>query len=348
MRLDRMSLQVRFSRGSDSVLANMRYLCSLLFCLSFLLGCGSSPEVRTAKVTLQNVESTVTSVTSGTVRAEKIADLAFGAVGRVRALHVRVGDSVKEGTILAELENRDLQTVFETAQKEVKRRQTLRASNSLAQAELEHAERELELARMAFEKSRIVAPYDGLIAGLNLEVGQLSQITSVEPLPLMTIVDFRPRYIRAEFDEVDLARVTPGLAARVSILALRRAPFKATVRKVVPFISSVREQDRTAEVELTVDSENFTLPAGASADVEVIADLHTDVLAIPTRAVFGRGSNRSVFLVESGRLRKVALEVGIFNYDLTEIRSGVSLGSVVALPKEGLDFIDGMKVKPVS
>jgi HlyD family secretion protein len=325
----------------------MRYLSTLVF-LIFACGCSNPPEVRTAEVTRQTVESTVTSVTSGTVRAEKIADLAFGAVGRVRALHVRVGGSVKAGDVLAELENSDLQSVLETARREVARRQSLRATNSLAQSELEQAQRELEVARMAFEKSRIVAPYDGLIAGLTLEVGQLSQITAVQPLPLMTIVDFKPRYIRAEFDEVDLARVAVGMPARVTILALRRAPFAATVRKVVPFISSVREQDRTAEVELTVEAEGNVLPAGASADVEVIADLHKEVFAVPTRAVFGRGKNRSTFVVENGKLRKVPLEIGLFNYDLTEVLSGVPEGSLIAIPKEGLEFVDGMKVKPIS
>jgi len=324
----------------------MKRILSILVAV-FLVGCSNSPQVRSVAASRRTVEATVSSVTSGTVRAEKIADLSFGAVGRVQVLRVKVGDSVKEGEILAELEDRDLISVLRTAEREVGRRKQLRASNSLAQAELEQAEREFQIAKVAFEKSRIVAPYDGLIAELNLEVGQLSQITSVEPKPLMTIVDFAPRYIRAEIDEVDLARVTPGLKARVTILAVRREPFAGTVRKVVPYISSTREQDRTAEIELTVEAEGLTLPAGASADVEVVTEVRENVLSVPTRAVFGRGKNRHAFLVEAGMLRKAPLQIGLFNYDLTEVLSGLSETSVVALPEEGLEFTDGMKVKLV-
>jgi HlyD family secretion protein len=183
-----------------------------------------------------------------------------------------------------------------------------------------------------------------MIGELNLEVGQLSQITAVVPLALIRIVDQTPRYIRAEIDEADLARIKVGLLARAKILAVRREPFRATIRKVVPFVNSIREQDRTAEIELTVDSGGVLLPAGASADIEIIVDTRTDVVAVPSRTVLGRGSNRFVYVVDGSRLKRVPVTVGLYNYDRTEIVSGISEGTLVAQPTDLLEFKEGMKV----
>lgn len=291
------------------------------------------------------VESTVSSVNAGTVHAEQVAELAFGAVGRVKQLHVKLGDIVKQGQILAEIENDDLISAYQTALAEQKRRHELKALNLMAQAQVDEIKRLVDASRVAYEKSFIKAPYDGLIGELNLEVGQLSQITAVEPKALIRIVDLHPRYIRAEVDEVDLARISEGLPARVKILAARREPFPARIRKVVPFVSSIREQDRTAEIELTVESGETLLPAGASADVEIIVDSTDDAVTIPSRTILGRGTNRFVYVVDGSRLRKSSVKVGLFNYDRSQILSGLNVGEIVAQPTDTVDFEDGLRVK---
>lgn len=312
--------------------------------LALFAGCSKTPEIKAVKALKGSVESTVSSVNAGTVRAEQVAELAFGAVGRVKKLHVKLGDMVKAGDILAELENEDLIASYETARAEQRRRVELRAQNLISQSQVDEIRRVVDIARVAYEKSFIKAPYDGMIGELNLEVGQLSQITAVVPLALIRIVDTNPRYIRAEIDETDLGRITVGLPARAKILATRREPFSATIRKVVPFVNSTREQDRTAEIELTVDSGDVLLPAGASADIEIIVDTRTDVVAVPSRTVLGRGSNRFVYVVDGARLKKVPVTVGLYNYDRTEIVSGISEGTLVAQPTDLLEFKEGMKV----
>ncbi|NDC36680.1 MAG: efflux RND transporter periplasmic adaptor subunit [Proteobacteria bacterium] len=321
-------------------------LLSLFLSGIYLSGCSKTPEVKAVRAVKGSVESTVSSVNAGTVRAEQVAELAFGAVGRVKKLHVKLGDRVRAGDVLAELENEDLIASYETAQAEQKRRLALHAQNLLSQAQVDEIRRLVDGARVAYEKSFIKAPYDGMIGELNLEVGQLSQITAVVPLALIRIVDLNPRYIRAEIDEADLGRITMGLPARAKILAVRREPFPAKIRKVVPFVNSIREQDRTAQIELTVDSGGVLLPAGASADIEIIVETHNDVVAVPSRTVLGRGANRFVYVIEDTRLKKVPVKVGLYNYERTEILSGIAAGATVAQPTDILEFKEGMKVKP--
>lgn len=312
-----------------------------------LVGCSKPVEVNGFEAVKTRVEATVSSVTSGSVDAEHEVELAFGAVGRVSVLNVKLGSKVKQGDILAELENLDLKQTLTKANSDLARAKTLLQSKVLASTESEEALKAQELAHANYEKSLIRAPFDGVVAEINLEVGQLSQITAVIPRALIRLVDLEPRFVEAEIDEVDLPKVTLDLPARVKILAVRREPFTATVRKVVPFVNAAREQDRTSQIELTIENEGVLLPVGASADVEILTEARDDVLAVPSRAVFGRGGRRYVFKLVGPKATKTPVEIGLSNYDRTEIKNGITLGDVVLTPRESAELVDGASVKEI-
>ncbi len=310
------------------------------------VGCRKAPEVQVVRVGRASVEATVTGVSSGTVRAEQIAELAFGAVGRVREVNIHLGEIVRQGQILAQIENGDLKSRLDVTAEELNRAQRLSESKAASRSNVIQAQGLYDAAVTAYDKSIIRAPFDGLIAELNLEVGQLSQITAVIPLAPIRLVDTKPRYVRVEIDEVDLPKARVGLPARIKVLAVRREPFHATVRKVVPYISSIREQDRTSEIELVVDNEGILLPVGASADVEIVTDTKQDVVTALSKAVLGRGKERYVYRVESGRLKRVPVQVGISGFSLTEIVSGLTEGDELALPSDKADLRDGLAITP--
>ena len=300
-----------------------------------------------APVTKARVEATVSSVNSGTVRAEGNTELAFGTVGRVKEVNVTLGDSVKQGDTLALVENDDLKSRLQSTLEEYERSQRLSKSDAMSQSGVTQARANYDAAVTAYEKSLIKAPYDGVVAELNLEVGELSQITAVIPLALIRIVDVKPRYVRAEIDEVDLPKVKVGLPARVKILAIRKEPFKARVRKVVPFVSSIREQDRTSEIELDIDSEGLLLPAGASADVEVVTETKDNILTVTSRALLGRGEDRYVYVLNGAKLKKTPVKIGIYGYTVSEIVSGISPTDQVVLPSDKFELTDGLRVAVV-
>lgn len=313
--------------------------------LSLVIGCKKVSEVRVASIKLGEVEAVVVGVNSGTVKAEQVAELAFGAVGRVKRVAVSLGSSVNTGDILAEIENDDLHSQLEVAREELARAQRLEKNRAASRSTVIQAQGIFDSARIAYNKSLIVAPFDGLIVERNLEVGQLSQITAVIPAPALRIVDTKPRYILVDIDEVDSSKIALGQKARIKILAVRREPFSGVVRKVVPFVSSVREQDRTTAVELTIDSEGFLLPVGASADVEIITEQRKDVLVAPSQAVLGRGGTRHVFVVDSNQLEKRQVQVGISGFEATEIVQGLQLKDSIAMPSDKFELKDTMSVE---
>jgi len=330
--------------AARSVIKQITTLCAaILLCA----GCKGRPEVKVVPVAKAHVEATVSSVNSGTVRAERNTALAFGTVGRVKEVNFKLGDTVRQGDILAQVENDDLKSRLQSALEEYERSQRLSKSDAMSQSGVTQARANYEAAKTAYEKSLIKAPYDGVVAELNLEVGELSQITAVIPQAPIRIVDLDPRYVRAEIDEVDLPKVKVGLPARVKILAVRKEPFKATVRKVVPFVSTVREQDRTSEIELSIESEGALLPAGASGDVEVITETKDDVLTVSSKALLGRGADRYVYTLDGSRLKKVPVLIGIYGYTVSEVKSGLSPSDEVVLPSDKYELKDGLRVKVV-
>lgn len=315
-------------------------------CLS---DCSRKVSLSAVKVAESRVESTVTTTTSGTVDAEQQAVLGFNAIGRVSRINVRAGEQVKKDQILAELDNRDVRTIFEQASEDHGRAQKLFTEGLISKSAVDDARKALEIAKSSFERSVIRSPFEGLITELNLQVGELSSggsVTGTQGKAPLRMVDLKPRLIKGEIDESDISRVRVGMIARVKVLAVGKDIFAATVSQVVPFVGSTREQDRTSQIDLRFkELPNVVIPVGASADIEIVTEVKDKALAIPTRSLSGPPSDRSVFLVVDGKLSKRSVKTGIGNYNATEVVSGLALGDVISLPSDAFELSDGMKAK---
>jgi HlyD family secretion protein len=319
------------------------FLLLPLGCL-WLVSCSKPIPVVVAHVTKAPIEATISAVNAGTVTAERAAELSFGTVGIVAHVHVAVGDQVKEGQIIAELENGELNTALNNAERDVVRAKQLFSRKVLAPTELEAAVKALDIAQAAFEKSVIRAPFSGLITEENLEIGQLSQVTTPTAQALLRLVDLQRRYVVADIDEVDLPHLKLGMTARITILAKRREPFIGTVRKIVPFVSTKKEQDRTTLIELEVADDNERLPVGASAEVEIVADNRIDAVAVPTRALLGRSDERYLFTINEGKLKRIVVKLGLQSYDRSEVLEGITEGTTVVFPPVDTELKDGLAV----
>lgn len=327
-----------------------KYSALSLISLALLLtSCGPKTEIKAIKLASGVVESTVTTTNSGTVEARQQAELAFGTPGRIARIAVSLGDKVKAGTIIAELENSDLKAIYDEASKEFGRAEEFFKSGLVSRANLDSAKRAREVARTNLSKTMIIAPFDGMITALNIKVGEFYQssagITSPEKRIDVQIIDLKSRLIKGEVDEVDLQKIQIGQMARVKIPALRNQMINARLTKVVPFVSTVKDQDRTSQIELEIMDNSTLIPVGASADVEIIVEKKENARILPTSTLTGVGKDRGVFVVSDGKLVKKTVKVGTGNYDRVEVIEGVSAEDLIAQPLEGVELTEGMKVK---
>jgi HlyD family secretion protein len=123
--------------------------------------------------------------------------------------------------------------------------------------------------------------------------------------------------------------VQAGLKARISLDAFPNQAFPGHVRRVAPYVVDQEKQARTVEIEAVFeDPEKAGLLAGYSADVEVVLDQRADVLRVPTSVIL---PNKTVYVLDpkTDRLESRPVEVGIKNWEFSEIVSGLREGERV-------------------
>lgn len=280
----------------------------------------------------------------------------------------------KNETIAAEATIREACQLAELAQRQARRltelRQTKATSESaydeaIAAAKAKQASCEAATARLAVSRARVeaasatlertvlTAPFDGIVAEVNGEVGEY--ITPSPPgiatLPAVDLINMATLYVAAPIDEIDAAQIRPGMAVRISLDAFPKKSFPGKVRSISPYVLEVAKQARTVEIE--ADFAEHAAPdnllAGYSADVEVILDTRPDVLRIPTEALLKEGAVY-VFAKESGRLERRPVETGLANWKFTEVRSGVQKGETVvtSIDRQGLAAGVLVQAEPVA
>jgi HlyD family secretion protein len=215
-----------------------------------------------------------------------------------------------------------------------------------AKAAATRAESSVALARVAVSKMVLVAPFDGIVADTFIEVGEWTTPSppAIPVPPVLDLIDMRSIYVSAPMDEVDSARVKKGQPARVTVDSHRGRHFPAHVVEVAPYVEDRLEQNRTVEIELELDDQAFagTLLPGTSADAEVILSAREDVLRVPTSALLEGGK---VLVLEGDRLVEKRLELGLRNWDFTEVTGGLAAGDRVVVSLDRAEVKAGAKAR---
>lgn len=192
------------------------------------------------------------------------------------------------------------------------------------------------VARADLERTRLIAPFAGIIAEVNGEQGEYATPSppGIPTPPAVDLIDDSCFYISAPIDEVDAAQVRLGMGARVTLDAFGDQRFQGEVRRIAPYVLDEEKQARTVEVEVVIQESmgDRLLLAGYSADVEILIDRAEDVLWVPTVAV--RPGDPETLLVldrAAGRLVEQAIQTGLGNWEETQILEGVEEGDLVVL-----------------
>jgi HlyD family secretion protein len=190
----------------------------------------------------------------------------------------------------------------------------------------------VDLAKAELAKTVLLAPFEGVVADTFIEEGEWTAPSppALPIPPVLDLIDTRSIYVSAPMDEVDSGRIRKGQSARVSVDSQPGRHFPARVVEVAPYVLDRLEQNRTVEIELELDdpSDAAGLLPGTSADAEVILSARDGVLRVPTQALL---EGNRVLVLEKDRLAERALQIGIRNWDWTEVASGLSAGESVVV-----------------
>ncbi len=208
------------------------------------------------------------------------------------------------------------------------------------------AESAAALARATVAKTVLLAPFDGIVADTFIEVGEWTTPSppAIPVPPVLDLIDTRSIHVSAPMDEVDSARIRTGLPARVTVDSRPGQHFPARVVEVAPYVVDRVEQNRTVEIELELDDAAVaaTLLPGTSADAEVILSAHGGVLRVPTSALLEGGK---VLVLERDRLDERPLQLGVRNWDFTEVTGGLAEGALVVVSLDRPEIKPGAKAR---
>ncbi len=202
----------------------------------------------------------------------------------------------------------------------------------------------VDVAKAELERTLLRAPFAGVIAEIN---GELGEFVTPSPVgiptpPTVDLVDGSCLYISAPIDEVDAPAVKVGQRAAITLDAFPGQRFPGFVRRVAPYVLDLEKQARTVEIEAEIENpEAWNLLPGYSADVEVTLENRENVLRIPTQAVI---EGRRVLVLDSGsgRLASRDIERGVANWEFTEVRTGLEAGELVVTSVDREGVADGV------
>ena len=210
-----------------------------------------------------------------------------------------------------------------------------------ARAQEKVSESRIQVAEAALEQTRLTAPFDGIVAEVNGEIGEFvtpSPVGVATP-PAIDLIDMRCVYISAPIDEVDAPKIRTGMPARISLDAFRGKVFTGHVRRIAPYVLTRAKQARTVDVEAEFENpgESRDMLPGYSADIEVIVAEKADVLRVPTEAIL-EGDKVLVFR-DGEPLEQRRIETGLGNWEWTEVVSGLKAGEevVVSVDRKGVE-----------
>ena len=290
---------------------------------------------------------------SGSLAAEQEATLRAEVPSTVLQTYVEEGQRVARGTLLARLDDTGLrdqqlsarsavtsaQTAAETAERSLERARKLLAAGAVAPADVEAAERaataansgladaraRLVNAQKQLEKTRIVAPFDGIVATRAVNAGD-----AVQPgAAIMTVVDPSSMRLEASVPAEELAGLKINAPVEFTVAGYPNRTFTGHVSRINPVADPTTRQVR---IYATIPNTGRTLVAGLFAEGRVATDAH-DAIVVPSSAVNVRGLSPTVMRIKNGKAQRAEVAVGVQDAatERVEIRSGLVAGDTVLL-----------------
>ena len=203
----------------------------------------------------------------------------------------------------------------------------------------------LEFQQAILERSQLRAPFAGVVAEINGEIGEYVTPSppGVPTPPAVDIIDYACLYVSAPIDEVDAGLLRVGQPARVTLDAFRDRQIEGELERIAPYVLDLEKQARTVDIDVRLKAvpEDMTLLVGYSADITVVLERREQVLRIPSEALMQ--GNQVWVLDASGSLHRHQLQIGIANWSFTEVLDGLAEGDQLVRSPDQPGIAEGIE-----
>ncbi len=305
-------------------------------------------KVKVGKVTDQfDAVGTIEAINSITVVSEIDA--------LVRDLPFKEGAPIEQGGLIAQLDDVQLKAELNRASAiRDQKKATFDRISSLAQkgaiapqeldnatADLKVAEAELAMIEARLSKTRITAPFAGVIGARRVSPGAFLRAGT----PITDLAELSELKITFSAPEKYYPLLKRGAEVTVSTTAYPDYDLKGTIQVIDPVVD---QSTRSAQIVAHVANPDLKFRPGMSANVSAILGERDSALVIPNEAVFGEGNQTLVYVIKSdSSVTRTAVTLGTREAETVEVLSGLQPGdSIVRTGYQKL--YEGAKVMPIT
>ncbi len=307
---------------------------------------------------------------NGTAETDKVINLSFRSGGIITTFNIRLGQVVRKGQLLAQLDNVQSRLALEQAQASLAsaesqmntaklgydRIRSLYEKGSASLSDFENAKNSYQTAQSSYASAQrsvdiqkeqvnygyIYAPENGVIAAVNTEIDE-----NVNPGQVVAVLNAGNQMtISLGMPESVINEVKECKNVGVTFPAIGNKIFEAQVTEVSP---AVDRNTATYPVKVTLLAATEEIKSGMAANVKFsFGQLEQEVIVIPAKAVGEDSMGRFVFLIEEkgaseGIIRKQHIQIGDLTARGFQVKSGLKEGQKIATA--GLQtLLDGQEV----
>jgi multidrug efflux system membrane fusion protein len=350
----------------------------LLLVTVFFISCGEKKEEENAPirpVAYQEVgfmggESTRTF--SGTANTEKVINLSFRNTGIIIEFHLKIGQTVKKGQLLARLDNVQSRLNYEnslsslnsaksqmnTAKLSLDRVRSLYEKGSTSLSDYEAAKNQYRTAVDSYESAKrsvaiqqeqirygfIYAPEDGVIAAVNAEIEE--NVTAGQNIAVLNAGT--EMKIELGIPENVINQVKKDMTVVINMSSLENEKFSGLITEVSP---SIDPNTSTYPVSVKIIEPSKDIKSGMAANITFefgSTEAATKTLVIPAKSVGEDATGNFVFLIEESDTKSIVqkqpITVGKLTSEGFAVKTGLTAGQKIAIA--GLQtLLDGQEVK---
>jgi RND family efflux transporter MFP subunit len=298
---------------------------------------------------------------SGDVTPATTLDVKSEVGGKIKALHVVAGQTVKEGDVLVEIDDTDLLTEKDSAETEIEGARlsmeksknnyersrdlyeqkliskevfdNLTAEFQIAQNGLVKAQRKLQLVTDKLRKTKVVAPTDGTILTLPVSEGLvvIAAASVNSGTALMTLANLSKLLVVTHINQVDVAKIELNQDVKLRAESLRDLELDASISFIAP-VATVKNNVKGFQVEALIEKPNTRLRPGMTVNISIPIATATDAISVPISAVFkGEGKKKVIYVRNGETMEQREVKIGVTNTDHAQIIKGLQEGEEVML-----------------
>lgn len=300
------------------------------------------PAVKLAQVSVRPVDQVRDYV--GTVQAEVKNNIAPQAPGRIAEIYVEIGDHVRKGQKLVQMDAANLKQLtlqIENQKIDFNRIKELYAVGGVSKADFDNAKMALEVAETQYknimENTQLLSPIEGIVTARNYDNGDLYAGAAI-----LTVEQIKPVKLIVNVSENYYSRVKKGDKATITLDALPGETFTATVSLKYPTINA---STHTFPVELSLPNKDEKVRPGMFARAQINFGTEDHVVVPDVAVVKQPGSGeRFVYVYNNGKVSYVKVELGQRLGDAYELLGGLPDGATIVIAGQSR-LTDGAEVR---